>query len=193
MMTVKRVYLGRLALLAATLALVAGGCKERKHSKQRVVEEVEVRLTSAPSGAAVFEGERDRVGATPLTLRRRIGQRLPLTFVKDGYKSARRAVSFFPTGAGDHSVHVVMHPQTATLLVNPLGLHGVRIQLDGRYVGRGPRRIEVPLGKHVVELEKKGFLKDRRVVVAKNAHEQLKLEVRMVPDRAGAVGRPKSR
>ncbi|MCK5799849.1 MAG: PEGA domain-containing protein [Deltaproteobacteria bacterium] len=154
----------------------AFGCSSNKPALQQKASSASVKivLRSFPSGAAVFNEGRDRLGKTPLTLHRNSGQRILVHFVKEGYKTARRR--HFVEGRPDQNLTVHLEKQTGTIIVKTPMVHGAMLFVDGKRHGRAPLRVEVPLGRHEIEVRHKGVDPFKKTVVVSTPKEKVVVE-----------------
>lgn len=158
--------------LLALLAL-GSGCSRGPKPVDAGPQMVALKIESRPSGAAVLEEGRDRLGKTPLTLRRPSGSSIQLELVKDGFRTARRRVLI--EARPEQLLRVRLPPLTATIEIKTGFVHGARIFVDGKERGRAPGRVEVTLGTHDVELRKRGVQPFRQRVTARVGGETVPL------------------
>ncbi|MCA9664718.1 MAG: PEGA domain-containing protein [Myxococcales bacterium] len=177
-------------LLALAALLLAGalfllGCRGKnksKRSRDARVRQTTCKITikSVPSGAAVlFEG-RKRLGHTPLTLERDIGHSYSLHLVKDGYSRTQRVVHF--EGGPPRTVTIQLAPARAEIVIDTGLLRGVQVVVDGKELGRTPKRVHLTAGKHVLTLNKSGHHGYREeIVVAEGDNKKRLIRVSLPP------------
>lgn len=174
-MTMKTICL---ALVAS--ALLCSACAEKKTPPPEKVEaRVEVTVRSVPPGAAVLLTGRDRLGETPLILRRRPGERVRLHFAKEGYQPAIR--NLFVEGKKKQTLRVRLRKETGTLIVDTGLIRGAKVLLDGSYRGRSPLRVELTVGEHLLRVEKPGAIPFEKRVRIEKPGQQLRVPVRVTP------------
>ncbi|PIE66001.1 MAG: hypothetical protein CSA24_01250 [Deltaproteobacteria bacterium] len=150
-------FLARPPLLALLFVGAVAGCSgDTKPAPDRGPSPIAVKLTirSVPSGAAVFDQGRDRLGVTPLTLDEKAGDQLHLMLVKDGFRAARR--SFFVERRPKQSLVVKLRKQSGLLVIKTGLIRGADVYVDGKRRGKSPLKVPLPLGTHTVEVRRKG-------------------------------------
>lgn len=157
-------------------ALIASsGCSDdaaKRVDSRAVPREGSVRLTTVPSGAAVLVDGRERVGKTPLTLRRDSGTRLRLLFAKDGYRPLRRTV--LVEGGSTLRILSSLEPLTGHVIVSTGPLRGAKIIVDGQMRGRTPEKVELPTGEHAITVrDRRKRRATRRVRVRADRTERI--------------------
>lgn len=166
-----------LALALALVAPVVGGCERNSPARAdrgaAAPQQGKVRITSHPTGAAVFIGERQRVGRTPMTLTRPAFDRVRIELVKQGYQREHLTALVEPGVVT--KVHGRLQRPRGTLVVQSGLIKGARVEVDGKYRGRTPIRVKVSAGlEHRLEVSRDGFLTDKRVVtVEAGEHKQI--------------------
>lgn len=168
--------LAKRLLLTATVLLAA--CSRGPKPVDAGPPMVALSVETLPSGAAVLEDGRDRLGKTPLILRRPAGSTVELQIVKDGFRTARRRVLL--EQRAKQVLHVRLPRLTATLEIKTGFVRGARIFVDGQERGRAPGRVEVALGAHDVELRKRGVQPFRQRVVARVGGETIPIVAKLL-------------
>ena len=140
----------------------AGACNQRgkqpakKKAAPRAMPDGTVKVTSEPSGAAVFLRGNHRLGKTPLTLKRPDATGLRLMLVKESYQ---RETFFVMVEGGKNKVeHHKLSPEQGKILVRAGPFRGGQVKIDGKFVGRVPSRPDVEAGvEHLVEVVMDNF------------------------------------
>ena len=137
------------------LAALVASCSQRAAPPAKKAApakpEGTVKVSSVPTGAAVFLRGNHRLGVTPLTLRRPDATGLKLVLVKDGYQKE----SFFVMveGGQDKVEHHKLYAQQGKIVVRAGPLRGGKIMINGKYLGRVPNDTDVKAGvSHKVEV-----------------------------------------
>ncbi|MBW2732414.1 MAG: PEGA domain-containing protein [Deltaproteobacteria bacterium] len=168
-------------LLVLGCSVFGSGCAEEKAAPptEEAAEAVEIVLKSEPPGAAVLLSGRDRLGETPLTLRRHAGDRLRLHFVKEGHRTSVREI--FLEGGVKQSFIVKLRPDAGTIIVDTGIIRGAKVFLDGTYRGRSPVRLEATLGGHLLRIEKDGAVPFEKQIRIEKAGQQVRVMVPVTP------------
>ena len=154
----------QLLLISVSLALlgVAGAaCSQRGKTPAREKAPAAratgtVKVTSEPSGAAVFLRGKHRLGKTPLTLTRPDATGMKLMLVKD--KHQKETFFVMVEGGKNKLEHHKLYPEQGTIVVRAGPFRGGRILIDGTYIGRVPNSADVKADvEHKVEVTMEKF------------------------------------
>jgi len=177
----------RLVVCVVLGTAVSSGCSGKQRAADAAAaKQVKVLVESVPSGAAVLEHGRQRLGKTPLTVTREPGQRLSIDVIKTGYKTARRQLLI--ESRAEHRLLVRLSPHTGTLVVKTGLVRGALVLINGTQRGRSPLRIELPLGRYQVEVRKKGLAPVKKTVELKKALATVTVEASVA--RPGGIAKP---
>lgn len=174
-----------LLICVCLLAPGTPGCSGRdKPSPRAESKKVEapagsVKITTEPAGAAVLLRGHQRLGHTPLTLKRPDATGMRLMLVKDRYQ---RETFFVLVEGGRHKVvHRRLSPEQGKVLVRAGPIRGGRITINGEFVGRLPTSTEVKAGvEHVVEVTMNRFHSYKETVTVK-AGQLVTVNAIMIP------------
>jgi len=142
---------------------------------QLVPQWANVDITSEPSGATVFEGQK-KVGVTPLRLELMEGSHM-LSVVADGFKAWDGSIE--TVSNQDQNLPVIqLEPANAQLQVNSIP-RGANVTVNGRYRGQSPIMLALSPGiDYQIGLSKAGYgATERRIRLKAAASESITIDL----------------